>query len=794
MFLRNRASRALDIYHQYTGDDELPLQFVGFGDIGVWTATMNDNETTKCDSLYLCFMYMMQKYSDDLFKEAESNLRLGLHIFMAFVTFDGVKTKRCENLLAALGEGFKKDIIETYMFALVDLLSREIGKETASELYTRRAVVVLDWFVGLLVPKCVPFEESSTADDDIDQSEIKEGDELWYIPDATNANSERVRVTVVKVHTDDLPNLYFSIKQRLDSEDIKTKQTVGSRLKKLQYSKGRNKVVPSPLPGTLIPRLEEAMILKLVKPFITGSKEFARGIAAEILNSTVSHCGFQGKSGIGSTRFYAFQILSSMEQELLAMLTGTEVDFSVVGLRLECLATVLGYGTVTVRSQYNCEIFKYNGQSLINAMKEAFGEDNSAMEGSSLCYGMMMWLGASSQVIMSEENASYLWETMETITSLIVGEPLPLKSPLLILEGIDDMKKAMAPIATATKAATLASVQTCVANVCELFMNSDDSFSESHHVGEYFIDDNLISEKWNEPYWFRAFRRFVVKEIQNDSDVLSHLAGSHTEDLMQCLSSPLKQWISFHILHASASKSGMLYADEDVELSDETNDKLDSWLEGLDEEEAKEIEDDTMTSAQWLPQRLMTSLETWREQSLVRNDYHGRDEHAFTTRILEWLLSLEYLDAAGAVDMRNRAHITSYIAKTGAIKEVFDIAMLFSELEKQEQTDLFKCISIDAENESFSLSQLCTLAIFRTIESMPTLCKSWWNDECPRSLQIELNTFVESMVAPETLRREMQRIKNSSALGELEVNGSCVSREVIATYMQDEVSYCVPSL
>jgi hypothetical protein len=44
------------------------------------------------------------------------------------------------------------------------------------------------------------------------------------------------------------------------------------------------------------------------------------------------------------------------------------------------------------------------------------------------------------------------------------------------------------------------------------------------------------------------------------------------------------------------------------------------------------------------------------------------------------------------------------------------------------------------------------------------------------------------MVAPEILKRELERIDKSSDLGELSVSGSCVSREVVATYMQDEVS------
>ena len=43
-------------------------------------------------------------------------------------------------------------------------------------------------------------------------------------------------------------------------------------------------------------------------------------------------------------------------------------------------------------------------------------------------------------------------------------------------------------------------------------------------------------------------------------------------------------------------------------------------------------------------------------------------------------------------------------------------------------------------------------------------------------------------MAPETLRQELDRILVASNLGDLSVNGSCVSREIVATYVQDEVS------
>jgi hypothetical protein len=517
-------------------------------------------------------------------------------------------------------------------------------------------------------------------------------------------------------------------------------------------------------------------------------------VAVEILNTIVSHCGLRGKAGIGSTRRDVFQIVSSMEQELCAMLSGTEVGIASVAERFKLTATVLGYGSLTSRSSYNCEILKYDGQPFINGLKDAFGEDYSAIrsqgkDGASLRSALMMWLTVSARVLMNADNATFLWELMEIITSALVGEEDELRSPQSILEtlrGIEEMNQAMIPVPIATKITTIASKHSCTSNLFKMFTDWNGSSTEIHRIGDYFVNDTLIPEYGTGPSWFLPFKSFITREIQNNSRAIIHGASMQAEGLMQCLDSPLKQWCAFHILFAVAGQGGMLYTEDAVSLSDGTNANLDSWQEGLDEEEAMEVEEDVMISAQCLPHHLMSSLETWKEESLVHDENNAHNEHAFMARLLEWLLCLEFLDSAATTDMRNRAHITSYIKKTGAIKEVFDIALSFSQLEKQEHTDLFGCISIQSKDDVFSLSQLSTLAIFRSIESMPTLCKFWWNDDCPRGLSSDVNKFVESMVAPETLRRELQRINAASNLGELSVSGSCVSREIVATYMQDE--------
>lgn len=50
---------------------------------------------------------------------------------------------------------------------------------------------------------------------------------------------------------------------------------------------------------------------------------------------------------------------------------------------------------------------------------------------------------------------------------------------------------------------------------------------------------------------------------------------------------------------------------------------------------------------------------------------------------------------------------------------------------------------------------------------------------------------MESVVAPATLQRELVRIKEATSFGEMTVSGSCVSRELIATYEQDECQLSV---
>jgi len=209
---------------------------------------------------------------------------------------------------------------------------------------------------------------------------------------------------------------------------------------------------------------------------------------------------------------------------------------------------------------------------------------------------------------------------------------------------------------------------------------------------------------------------------------------------------------------------------------------MDTWKKHLVDEEVSELEEDLMVSASYLPFNLMTKLETWGEKVLYSTEFW---EQNFVSRLLTWFLCLEFLDGATLVNARNRSCIISYLGKTGVIKFIFEMILSQINLLEYPPSDLISSIPLNS-TKKISKNNLSTLVLFRTIESLPTLCKIWWMEECSRTQRTIIKEFIEKWVAPITLRRELERIHKSNRLTNIEIHGSCVSREVTATYVQDE--------
>merc|ERR1719491_2459157 len=177
---------------------------------------------------------------------------------------DEVMLSRCQYFFDYLGVGgsgsdtmtMSSELIEACCYEAIEVLATSMqhysnkNNESSSDNGTiERGVVVLDWLVGLLCDeKLIASSDSSVVLlDDVTPQDVKEGDTLWYITDGTVNDSPRVKATIMKIHTDDFPNLYFTIEAYGDgtnnddndkSSGVIVRQTVAQRLKTRQFPAG----------------------------------------------------------------------------------------------------------------------------------------------------------------------------------------------------------------------------------------------------------------------------------------------------------------------------------------------------------------------------------------------------------------------------------------------------------------------------------------------------------------------------------------------------------------------------
>jgi len=755
------------------------LGLVGLSDLDIWKSACEDEKLSNW--LLLCVSSLLQTYdtADERLRLIQSDpswLELLMSMFFASAQNNN---ERCEHLLGLLGDNpFKFDELS---FMIIDRLMNEMNfdNDKMSAAIFEKGVVLLDWMVGKILPKYTPPAiMQSENHDDVDMNDVKEGDELYYIMDASNISSDRVKVTVLKVHADDYPNLYFSIKfhdisQNEDGDTIK--QTIASRLKRHPSNIQENSSATfDETVMKFVKAIETQVVEKLIK---TNLLDRHPTIVAELLNTIISFCGLQGKSGIGTIRYDVFQAFSALEGNVIHCIH-SEVDGpTLLAKHLMDLAIALGYGVWTSYSQYNCDILQYDCNIITRLLKTLDESKHLNMENNSdLSKAILMWITISASSVMTDENASFIWYMVENATASATGSQLPFE---IFIRALGNTIRASSNLSGSSKTATIASEEACATQLVFRFIAEDEY--QSGFFGQYKI-----------PIWYEPFRAHITKELVKHSHPLIAASRSCADSLLSCLDVPIKRWSAFHLMLAAAQERAPLFTEEDVSLCDRTKSNLKFWQSDFDEEKAEEIQDDVLISAQWLPSNLMNELESWNDYPL-HHDAEDDDDYitSCVSRLLKWIISLEVLDTAASVDMRNRTHISSYVEKTGAISEVFDIAIHNLHFDEKDSEDLFSCISLENEDDSFCLYQLSTLVVFRTMESMPTLCKAWWNEECPRSLQTRVTKFVETLVAPKTLERELQRIKTASVLGDLDVQGSNVSREVVATYVQDECNLSV---
>lgn len=632
--------------------------------------------------------------------------------------------------------------------------------ETSCTDLTHKGLIGISHFLQELF---VPFlsNDCDMNETHTDSAAIKTGDVVWYVPNPDQSAATEAKV--VKIHKDDFPNLYFTISFETDGA-VQEKQTVAERLR---HSKSPRYYLEdgdmSQEERSLRLSIGSILMKKIIKPhfnsdIVQGSIAMEAG--AVCVNILVSQCGLMGKAGLGSDRYYLFQKLASLQEQVVHSVASGDFGTASFGLRMLSLA--LGWGELSLRSLHNLEYLNFDPSPSLDSLVSVY-DGGSSVGG--LNKAALLWIETAFTSIQTNELKG---RVLQTITLLVDH---------MSCDTMDNALLAMKAMRTICRSSS-----------------TESSDLERRAISKLIY---AFATRWETPgdkneWWSEPLEALVVDLQRSKKSTLYAACRENSSHLVGLLSIKAKRWLATRFLYMASKTCAPLRVDafEDM-LPTETRKRLKHWTKDMIQDDAEELEDDTLTVYEWIPSELMTEVESWIDDESY---FDEAIEEKTTSRLLAWLLFLQYLESAAADDVRNRSAFSSYASKSGASFFVLSACVVSLNIEVDRKSQAKPICTVDdvlRGRELADVSSLSMASLFHTIEAFPTLARGWWEDDCPKSLKDAMSKFVQFKVAPETLRRELQRINEARNLGEMTVRGSTVSREVTATYLQDE---CILSL
>lgn len=589
---------------------------------------------------------------------------------------------------------------------------------------------------------------------------IREGDEVQYIAD-TSKPYKSVPAKVIKVHYDVQAGYYFTL-HLLDEREDEERQTVLERLRRSDYARQLEAyAIEDELSGEELDRrrlLREEMVSTIILPYKT--KISTSWSLAELVACLSCHIGLGAARGIGSLHFFVHNCIRETEKQCILLLQdGDHRNFLV---SLHSLSLSLGFGRLSSKSfaaAIRTQIDPTNLTTLI-LDDDTFSEQKMGDEVIASWFVVCMRILDANPHIPSSSafRAKCLCSLFGLCTNLLsTRDPMQL----CYIGGTQLLYEAMMlarfleadPNDMLEQASRRALMQ-----FVEVYVTTD---TDEESAAVYLLDSDEA----------HSLLSMIVES--NHADILFNLF----EGLCQALYNPRKRLhcLSLANLVASQKKAS---SKEDVRLSPQSEISLKQWLSAVeDEEEAIELEQDVYIVAEWIPSGMMSRIELWRDSSFEI------DQCDLVGRFMEWLLFLAIVDTATPTEFRARPAFTSYMEKSGAINEILNLSVVYSETVGQSL--LFEPDELNFET-TVSVDLLATASLFRAVEVFPSLVKRWWEEDCPKASVVQVRRFVEQNVTTHILNRELQRMKKSASFGSMKVNGSTVSREIVALYEQDD--------
>jgi hypothetical protein len=804
-----RAFRILHLCSRVVDDsngDDLPqpsLAMIGLADVEVWQAALSGKASVV--HLYLCLVYVLQQFDRqidrlELLQSSDSSPALITKILLAIsdasngVIIDPVtrRDRRCAFILSLLGgSNLPNDQRSSWCRAMIDVLSTVVksGPEEGVDQATRGVSVLSELLFTLFGRVVVDEGLSASTADAVVANDVREGDDLWYV---TDEDTPRSKARVVKVHSDDFPRLYFTIRVAQDDGVAQERQTVAERLRRLPQpptTSGDAVIVSSFSESERAERVAfgDTIFEKVVKPALLlpleGQERPLIDAASECVNIIVSHCGLIGKEGIASTRYEVFKLLSSLQSNVAQSLV-PEIKVDNMEVSLRALSLSMGIGNVAPASKSDLKLMKFCPNESVKAVVQYYRSEEVDINGTNeLNRAALEWLTVAVGDLGEEAIRTDAVDIMYELAAAVLSQKGKsavdeLANSVLVMRAVQNAK-----IAATSGLDEGASVGSDEPNIMTKLVKSFscDWQSAAEDVCQYQILDIDKRTTLQLPDWYEPFQSLVRTVLKQRSGAFAVAAKSNSDTLVENLFNRDKRWLAFRLLVACADGEPLRL---DHYIGDATQQRLQIWQDGLVDGEAEELEEDVGLVGQWTPEAMMNELESWSE---TEDLYEGGDVAAMG-RMLCWLSFLSFVDSAAAVEVMFRGSVGAYLSHVD-ITSVLTTALSYLNLEKERNAKQKALITMqDAldDRSCLELSNIAGVVMFRTVEAFPTLFRHWWADDCPKNLTTAVTQFVETKIAPEALRRELARINNVSDLGEMTVSGSTVSREVTATYTQDE--------
>ena len=765
------------------------LGIVGLGDISTW-------EAGHVDYLSTCLMRLI-RHMDDASSRWQLFVNSGVDTLDLFVTIliclsegaedplEAYLTRRREDSCAILlceleFQKFDFKVVKGSIECCISKISSSLKEAvTNPPKYTCQGIAVLSQLIEMRFSPLHTQIRTDSSAEKLDPDDVRVGDKMWYITKTENPLAQEP-CTLLKIHKDLPEEVYFTI--RLNRNDAEQeRQTLGERLRKTCPSANDNVTSTEMKANTTVAvdeidneekRAREQIVGPIADRLINSIDANHSSSSYEVYNIAIAQCGLLTGKGIGSLHYSVVQKLMELQKELLECISASDAS-NTMAPTLWRLALALGFGVNVPASEWVIPLIGSNAIDTLPPLMDYDGDEERATNKSINC-AMAAWLcvcsPACDDIILRTRSYSLLFDLAARI--LQDGNESN-NNHFIALRAIE--------VGQAESHKSKEGESVIQDSEAEALTELTKAFSMRWNSSE--VENGPTSNLESNPLFDSIMRASLSKR----PGLMAIASRQCLDALAEALYEPSKQYYASRILCSYAKVGSPLFenADDDDLINPTTLGRLDTWAQDMLEDEAEELEDDIASVAQWISGEQMNDVESW-------NEDHDIDDEIACGRMLSWLSFLDIADTATGKDSANRLSFTSYISICKAIDSMLDLALIYCNIGSDRKVELDVVIPMEKIIESsMPLSKLAARVIFRSVEVFPTLSKHWWDSSCPKYQTTIVREFVEKQVSPDILKHAIKSIQNASAFGEMNVQGGSVTREVNATYVQDDFTLSV---